>query len=91
MQGVMSTPSLYQINTSYSATQWMWHTETDNTGFRSIFQITQTSSIASTVGSRVMAVFLNKISTPHALRLTLDTTTAAMQLIPDFQLPVRAR
>jgi len=80
-----------RVDTSYSATQWMWFTETDNTGYRSIFQLTQTSSIASTVGSRVMAVFLNKISTPHALRLTLDTTTAAMQLILDLPLPVRIR
>lgn len=78
-----------RVDTSYSATQWLWFTETDNTGHRAIFRLTQSSNNIGTPGDRVMCIFLRKFS-PHTLLLRFDTSTNTNKFSPYLVLPVSA-
>ena len=79
-----------RVDTSYSATQWMWFTETGGTGWKSIFRLTQTSGDYGTPGDRVMGIFLKKESTSHQLALRFDTPAVVNQGISHLPLPVKA-
>lgn len=79
-----------RVDTSYSATQWMWFSEVFHTEWRGIFRLTQTSNNFGTAGDRIMYVYIRKLSNPHILRLSFDTSTAVDQTLPDLILPVRA-
>lgn len=77
-----------RLDTSYSATMWIWFTETTPVTYRTIFRLTQTSGDSGTLGDRVMSVFLYGATDPNRLEFFSDNPTTINQS-GMLNLPVR--
>ena len=64
-----------RLDSSYSATQWMWFDSSDGATYRSVLRLTQTGSNMGHYGDRIMIIVHHLTSTPNKLEASCDTAT----------------
>lgn len=66
--------SYARVDSKYSFAGWFFFEETDSTGWRTLFRLTETANNIGTIGDRILLLELGKGYTPPCIHLVFDTS-----------------